>query len=301
MVLAPRVKRGLAAAAGILLLTVSGWFVISSALPDKASTENRSQTLPEGIGFEQRLNQTIPQDVVLVDSTGSPVRLGDVVDRKPVVLNLIYFECPMLCNMSMDGLIRTLNTMQLRVGRDFDVVTISFDPREGPELASGAKRTAVSRYSTSGDGVGWHFLTGDSESLDRVTDAVGFRYTYDEQTGQFAHAAGVVIVTPTGRISRYISGVDYAARDLRLSLVEASADRIGTFTDQAMLLCYRYDPLTGKYGLAISRAIQFAAFLTVAAMFGGIALSLWYERDKRHLCGEGLGPRDTAKSSSTPS
>lgn len=267
-------------ASGVFMLLLVGGWAIYAAIPKSQPNSKSSAEIPKNVGFTQKLDAAIPLDLKFVNANGETKPLSSITaDGKPIILNLVYFQCPMLCQMSIDGLVRTLKTMSLRVGEDFHVVTISFDPREGPEQAAAAKRTIVSRYG--GDGAGWHCLTGTQEAIDRLATAVGFGFEYDEQSGQYAHAAGVVVLTPAGRTSRYISGVGYAARDLRLSLVEASANQIGSVTDQAMLLCFRYDPRTGKYGLAITRAIQFAGLLTVAAVVGSIGFAVRREQSVR--------------------
>ncbi len=259
------------------LIAGATWFVWSAVPENKKSTTANS--LPTDIGFQPQLDAALPLDVTLVNERGEAVRFGDCLGDKPIVLNLVYYQCPMLCHVTMDSLIRTLNTMQLRVGEDFDVVIVSFDPREGPELAAQAKKTALRRYGESGTGEGWRFFTaGDENEVRKLTDAVGFRYRWDEQSGQYAHAAGILIITPDGRISRYLAGVDFSARDLRMALVEATQGEIGTPTDQVLLLCFRYNPLTGKYGLAITRLTQVFGLFTCLAICGGVGYLLRRER-----------------------
>jgi protein SCO1 len=226
------------------------------------------------VGIDQRLNEPLPLDLPFRDEEGRDVRLGDFFGRRPVVLALVYYECPMLCTQVLNGLVSALGVMSLDAGRAFDVVAVSFDPKEGPGLARAKKQSYLERYGRPGTEAGWHFLTGGQESIDRLTKAVGFRYVYDEKRDQFAHGAAITVATPSGLISRYFYGIEYSARDLRLGLVEASANRIGTIADRVMLLCYHYDPSTGRYGLMALTLVRIGGILTVAA-FG---IFLWFER-----------------------
>lgn len=222
------------------------------------------------IGFDQRLGETLPLDVALRDEGGNAVKLGDYFGKRPVVLTLVYYECPMLCTMTLNSLSSALSTLSFDVGREFEVVTVSFDAREKPALASGKKKAYVSRYGRPGADQGWHFLTGDPAELARLTQAVGFRYEWDEETRQFAHPSGLVVLSPEGRITRYLYGIEYAPKDLRLGIVESSERRIGTPLDQAMLFCYQYNPATGRYGLLTMNLIRGGAVLTVLALGGFI-------------------------------
>jgi protein SCO1/2 len=185
-----------------------------------------------------------------------------------VVLSVVYYECPMLCTLTLNGLVSALATLSFDVGREFEVVTVSFDPREGPELARAKKAAYLRRYERPGAAEGWHFLTGDEEALRAVTSSIGFRYAWDERTKQFAHPAGLVVLTPEGRISRYLYGVEYAPKDLRLALVESAAGRIGGAVDQVLLFCYEYDPETGRYGAVIMRLVRLGGVLTLAGLAG---------------------------------
>jgi protein SCO1/2 len=234
--------------------------------------------LPTDVGIDQKLNAHVPLDIRLRDESGAVVRLGDLVDGKPAILNLVYYECPMLCNMTMSGQIRSLTELSLDAGKDFTALTVSFDPRENHELAAAAKRTALKRYGRDGADRGWRFLTGDEAETRRLADAVGFRYKFDATTGQYAHAAGLIVLTPDGTVSRYLYGVEFPPRDLRLALVEASGGKVGTPTDQVLLLCYHYDPTTGKYGLAIMNLLRLAGLATVLGM--GTAIIVMIRRDR---------------------
>ena len=217
----------------------------------------------DDIGYDQKLGETVPGDIVLRDESGRDVRFADLLGERPVVLTLVYYECPMLCTLTLNGLSGALKTLNFDIGREFDVVTVSFDPRETPALAAAKKKAYLARYGRPGAEQGWRFLTGDAAQIARLTRAVGFRYAWDEKTRQFAHPSGVVLLTPDGRIARYLYGIEYAPKDLRMGLMEASERRIGTAADHAMLFCYQYDPSTGRYGLLTLRLIRAGGVLTV--------------------------------------
>jgi protein SCO1 len=245
-----------------------------------AQAPTAQQQLGASAGIEQKLGAQVPLELTFNDEQGNRVRLGDLVDDRPVLLNLVYFQCPMLCNMSMDGMIRSLRALQFTAGEEFTVITVSFDPREGPKLAAAAKRTALTRYGREVD-AHWHFLTGEADQIKQLADAVGFHFQFNEDNGQYVHAAGLIVLTPAGVVSRYLLGVEYAPRDLRLSLVEAADNKIGSISDQMLLLCYQYDPARGKYGLLIQNVLRIAGIATVLLMAGGIGLLLVRERRKR--------------------
>jgi len=231
------------------------------------------------IGFDQNLDQKIPLDTMFRDETGRTVRLGDYFRTRPVVLVFAYYDCPMLCTLVINGLSSALGVLSLNAGSDFEIVTVSFDPRDTPKSASAKKATYLERYKRPSAAEGWHFLTGDRASIDTLTKAAGFRYVWDSATNQFAHPTGVIVLTPEGRIARYLFGIEYGPRDLRLALVEASAGKVGNRVDSLLLYCYHYDPMTGRYGLAIMRAMRIAGATTVLALGGFILLML--KRDKR--------------------
>ena len=248
------------------------------------TTPSFAQTAPiaeifDRIRLSPPLGSKVPLDLSFVDADRRSARLADSFGERPVILHLVYYQCPMLCKLSSDGLLRSLETLSLEPGTDFSIVTVSFDPREGPELSARARQLAIERSGREAVENGWQFLTGDEATIERLCDAVGFRYTYDETTGQFAHASGVFILTPDGTLSRYLSGVEFSPRDLRLAIVEASAGRVGTATDQLMLLCYMYDPMTGKYGFAIITAIRAAGIATVGGL--GLAIFAMLRRERR--------------------
>ena len=233
-------------------------------------SSNERPSLLREIGFDQKLGEALPLDAVFKDEDGASVRLGDYFGKRPVVLTLVYFDCPMLCTISMNGLTSALDVLPFEPGREFELVSISFDPRERPAQAAARKKVQLARYERPGAASGWHFLTGDKESIDRVTQAVGFRYAWDAETRQFAHPAGTVIATGGGRVSRYLFGIEYAPKDLRLALVESGDGKIGGLVDQALLFCYQYNPHSGRYSAAIMNVVQAAAVLTLLALGGFI-------------------------------
>lgn len=233
------------------------------------------------IRIDQRLNHQIPLDLPFVDDHGRDVRLGQYFGTRPVILALVYYECPMLCTQVLNGLVTALGVMNFDVGREFDVVAVSINPREGPGLASQKKAAYLDRYGRPHTAGGWHFLTGTDESIATLADAVGFRYAYDETIKQYAHGAGIELLTPKGVISKYFYGIEFSARDLRLGIIEASDERIGTAIDDFLLFCYHYDPATGKYGAAVLRLVRLGAIATVLAFLAFLAVSLRRERMAR--------------------
>ena len=206
----------------------------------------RSPDPSAGVRFDQKLDAQVPLDLEFNDEQGRPATLRESFGGKPVVLLLVYFKCPMLCGVELDALSRSLEEMKLTAGREFNVVAVSFDPREGPQLARAKRDNYLKRYRRAGAEQGWRFLTGGEPSIRALADTVGFQYRFDKQTGQYAHAAGLMVLTPQGRLSRYLYGIEYPPRDLNLALVEASQNQIGSLADQLLLLCYHYDPTTGK-------------------------------------------------------
>lgn len=230
------------------------------------------------VGFDQNLGDRVPLDIGLKDEQGRPVKLGDYFGKKPVVLSLVYYECPMLCTLTLNGLTTALSVLAYDVGREFEVVTVSFDPKEGPELARAKKAAYLSKYRRPGAEAGWHFLTADEDSIRALTRAVGFRYTFDQRSQQYAHPSGLVVLTPDGVISRYLYGIEYAPKDLRFALIESSQGRVGTLADQMILFCYQYDPDTGRYGAAVLTLVRTAGLLTVAAVAIFVFVALRRER-----------------------
>ncbi len=234
----------------------------------------------KNVGIEQHLDEQIPPDLNFRDETGKPVRLGDYFGKKPVILNLVYYQCPMLCGEVLSGLESALRVLKFDVGKEFDVLTVSFDPRETPDMATKKKAEFLKRYGRPGADAGWHFLTGPQESIDVLTKAAGFQYQYDPKTGRFAHATAIAILTPEGKIAQYYYGVEYAPKDLRLGLIQASENKIGTLADQVLLYCYHYDPTTGKYGAIIARVLQLSGLATVLAL--GILMTALIRFGSRH-------------------
>ena len=217
----------------------------------------------KNVGIEQHLDDQIPPELVFRDETGKSVRLGDYFGKKPMILNLVYYQCTMLCGEVLSGLESALRVLKFDVGKEFDVLTVSFDPRETPDMATKKKAELLKRYGRPGAAEGWHFLTGPQESIDALTHAAGFQYQYDPKTGQFAHATAIMVLTPEGKIAQYYYGVEYAPKDLRLGLIQASQNKIGNLADQVLLYCYHYDPNTGKYGAIITRVLQLSGLATI--------------------------------------
>jgi protein SCO1/2 len=232
------------------------------------------------VGLQQRLNEQLPLGLAFRDETGKAVRLGDYFGKKPVILNFVYYRCPMLCSELLTGLESTLKVLNFDVGKEFDVVTVSFDPKDTPELATAKKAAILKRYKRAGAEQGWHFLTGPQESISTLTKAAGFEYQYDPKTDQFAHTTAIMVVTPEGKLSKYYYGVEFPPKDLRLGLIEASENRIGTLADQIILYCFHYDPQTGKYSVIISRVIQLSGGLTILGI--GAVLLILFRRGPDH-------------------
>jgi protein SCO1/2 len=251
--------------------------VASRAKP--APVEDTRPPLLRQVGIDQRLNQQLPLDLVFRNETGQQVPLRAYFGRRPVVLTLVYYECPMLCNQVLNGLVSALRVLKFDAGREFDIVTVSFNPRETPALAAEKKQNYLARYKRPTAADGWHFLTGEPEAIDALTRAVGFRYAYDPATKQFAHASAILVLTPDGRIARYFYGIEYAPKDLRLGLVEASQGKVGNLVDQVLLYCFHYDPATGKYGAIAMNIMRIGAVLTVL-LLGGFMTVMW-RRDAR--------------------
>lgn len=241
--------------------------------------------LKQGVTIDQNLNAQLPLELTFRDETGQTVRLGQYFRDKPVVLALVYYECPGLCDLILNGLSNAMHQISLNVGTDYQVVTVSFNPKETWQLATAKKANYVEKYNRPGAQEGWHFLTGDQANIKALADTVGFHYKYDQQTQQYVHASAIYVITPEGKISRYFYGIAYNPRDFRLGLVEASANKIGTLADQVLLFCCQYDPTTGKYGVAITRVIRVFGSATALMLFGFVFVML--RRERRGHAGAG--------------
>jgi len=259
----------LAAAAAFLSLAPSGAAQLAS---DPMQSAGVRPELLKQVSIDQKLNQAIPLNLSFRDENGAPVQLAQFFGKKPVILTLVYYNCPNLCTQVLNGVESGLKELSMDIGKQFDVVTISIDPTESHVLARVKQEMYVGMYGRPGAAQGWHFLTGDEPQIKQLADAVGFRYAYDPDTKQFAHYSGIMLLTPEGKLSRYFYGIQYPSRELRLGLVEASEGKIGTPADQILLFCYHYDPATGKYGLLISRVIQIGGALTVLILGVGILI-----------------------------
>jgi len=246
-----------------------------------ASTPAHQNKILEKVGFTQNLNAQVPLNLPFRNEKGETVPLSTYFGKKPVLLNLVYFRCPMLCTEVLNGTVRTLRAMPLKVGKDFNVVTVSFDARETPKMAAMKKALYIDRYGHPGAENGWAFLTGTTPSIQALANAVGFHFAYDPELDQFAHASGIVVLTPEGRVARYFFGVEYPVQDVRLSLVEASNGKIGSPVDQLLLYCYHYDPTTGRYGLLIMRVVRIAGLATLLLLVTFVITMLLRERADR--------------------
>lgn len=251
--------------------------------PDPAAPANQTPPALQQVRFDQKLDARLPLDAAFKDEAGRDVRLGDYFGTRPVVLAFVYYECPMLCTQILNGLVSGLGVLDQTAGKEFDVVAISFDARETPVMAAAKKAVYLDTYKRPGAEQGWHFLTGDEANIRRVTDAAGFQFSWDETTQQFAHASGVMVVTPDGRLARYLFGIEYPPRDLKFALMESSEGRIGSVVDQVLLYCYHYEPTTGSYSLIAMNAVRLGGAVTVALLFGFVAMSL--RRDGRAAVG----------------
>jgi protein SCO1/2 len=263
-------------AAMLLALTGIAAFSTSAQQPSMP-------TILSKVGITQNLNAQIPPDLEFLDETGKSVRIGDFFGHKPVVLSLVYFDCPALCTEVLNGELRTMKAISLDLGKDFEAVTVSFEPKDTPALAKAKRDVYAGQYGRPEAANHWHFLTGRQPSIDALTNVAGFHYAYDSAIRQYAHAAAILVLTPDGRIDRYFYGVQYPARDVRLGLVEASEGKIGTLTDHALLYCYQYDPMTGKYGVVVMNVLRAAGGLTVLLL--GIFMAVMFLRERKRPSG----------------
>jgi protein SCO1/2 len=268
-------------AALVVLGSVAAFAQVGRTAPPPGDPTGDRPGLLSQIRIDQRLNHQVPLDLPFVDEHGRDVRLGDYFGKRPVILALVYYECPMLCTQILNGLVTALGVMNFEPGKEFDVIAVSFNPREGPGLASQKKAAYMQRYGRPLTEGGWHFLTGTQESITALAEAVGFGYAYDEKIKQYAHGAAIELLTPAGVISKYYYGIEYSPRDIRLGVIEASNERIGTVIDDFLLFCYHYDPATGQYGAAVLRLVRLGAIATVLVFLSFLTVSLRRERAAR--------------------
>jgi protein SCO1/2 len=259
---------------GLFALLLAAGAASAQAVP--SGTGPAAQNMPsvlQNVGFAPQLNAQLPLDLAFRDETGRNVQLREYfATQKPVLLALVYYGCPMLCDQTEQGVVGALRMLSFNPGRDYEVVFVSFDPRESSDMAAQKKESALEHFRRPETASGWHFLTGSQESIAPLTKASNFRYSFDQKSNLFAHAAGIMLLTPDGRISRYFYGVEYPARDLRLGLVDASAGKIGTPVDRALLFCYQYDPTTSRYSVSILKIIRAGGVLTILALLVGILI-----------------------------
>lgn len=253
--------------------------------PNRPETSNGLPNVLKTVGIEQKLGEQLPLNAVFKNEDGKEVKIGEYFGKgRPVILALVYYECPMLCNEVLNGLTGSLKGISFDAGKEFDVLAISFDARENekPELTKNKKIGYLERYARPNTENGWHFLTGKQEEIDKVTKAVGFNYEYDKQTDQFAHAGGIMIITPEGKISRYFYGIDYSPKDVKFGIMESAQNKVGNPAEQLLLYCFHYDPSTGRYGLAVMNVIRIAGVLTLLGM-GGMFFVFWRYNKKKKL------------------
>jgi len=256
--------------AGMILLACSGaWAQAAPKEELGQSPANQTLSILEKVGIDQHLNLQVPLDLSFVDENGQPVRLRQYFGQKPVIITMVYYQCPMLCSQVLSGLTGALNSMSgFNVGREFNIVTVSFDPRDTPQAAQENKDRYLKRYRRTTSDQGWHFLVGKKDQIDALAQALGFRYAWDPENQQYAHASGIMLLTPDGHIAQYYYGIEYAPRDLRFGIIEASNGKVGTLVDQVLLYCYHYDPTQGKYGAAIFNILRVSALATMLVLGG---------------------------------
>jgi protein SCO1/2 len=274
----------------LVLLAASAWGQMNNGIMSPPANSRPPRL--ENVGIEQHLDAQVPPDLTFRDDTGKIVKLGDYYGHKPLILNLVYYNCTMLCGEALAGLASAMRLVKFDVGNEFELITVSFDPRETPEMAAAKKKDYVGRYGRANAAAGWHFLTGQPDSINALTKAVGFEYQYDPKSNQYAHATAIMVLTPQGRISRYFYGVDFPPKDLRMGLVEASQGKIGNAVDAVLLYCYHYNPETGKYGAMVANILRLAAAATILIM-GIFLFILWrleFSVPRRALQGGGRTP-----------
>jgi protein SCO1/2 len=277
----------------VLLTSIAG--TAAFAFPGRSGIEGNGSVMPttsmpgplREVGYDQRIGTQVPMDLAFRDEAGRAVRLGDYFQERPVILVLAYYHCPMLCDLVMQGVVTTLKPLTFDAGQEFDFVVASIDPDETPEMAAEQKRDLVNRYGRAGSEKGFHFLTGPQASIDALTRAVGFRYVYDKERDEYAHPAGLVILTPSGKVSRYLFGIDYPPRNVQFGLMESSESRLGTPVDQLLLYCYHYNPAIGRYSSAVLNILRLAAGATV---IGLVAIVLVLRRRESRQAARPAGP-----------
>jgi len=262
-----------------------------AAGPQRPNPANEKAGLLKQIGIDQKIGQQLPLDLTFTNEVGGQVRLGEFFTGRPVVLALAYYDCPMLCTQVLNGMTGALKTLSFDAGKDFDVVVVSIDPKDNFRLAANKKAAYVEQYGRPASAAGFHFLTGAETSIKPLADALGFRYAYDANIKQYAHGAAIYVATPKGIVSRYLLGIDFAPRDLRLALVEASNNVLGSVADQVLLLCYHYDPSTGKYGAATINAVRVGFVATVTGFLAFLFVSLRGERSAAARAAAGSNKR----------
>ena len=233
------------------------------------------------IGFDQLIDHQLPLDARFTDDEGHEITLGSLYGKRPVLLSFVYFTCPLLCTQVLNAMTATVSNLPLEAGKDFDLVVISIDPKDTPAVAAAKKAEFVHRYKDPTASAGWHFLTGTESEIRRTAAAAGFKYSWDEQTQQYAHPTGIIVSTPDGRLARYLFGLEFGPRDLKLALVDASEGKVGTLADQLLLYCYHYDPMTGRYGIYVMRVLRIAGVLTVFSIATFILVMLRKERSSQ--------------------
>lgn len=266
------------------LVSCASFLLALGLLTPASKAQSAQPSILDQIGLDQKLDAQIPLDLQFQDESGQTVRLGQYFGDRPVLLTLVYYECPMLCTLVLNGTVRALRTLDFSAGKDFEIVTVSINPKETPELAASKKAQYIDSYRREGAEKGWHFLTGKEDQIKKLADSVGYRYAYDAKADQFAHPSGIILLTPAGKVARYFYGVEYSPRDIRLGMIEADQEKIGSPVDQVLLFCYHYDATTGKYSLAILNFLRLGAFLTVAGI--GILLFVLIRRGHHHASAE---------------
>jgi len=261
----------------IKIVAAAVFFVAFLAVATPSQAQQPRPAILDQVSVTQNLNAQIPPDLVFHDENGKNIRLGDLFGQKPIVLSLVYFNCPGLCMEVLDGELRTMRSVPLDLGKDYEAITVSFEPTDTPAAAKAKRDVYLGQYGRSDAGESWHFLTGNQKSIDALTKAVGFHYVYDSKNKQYAHPAAIMVLTPQGRISRYFYGTVYPARDLQAGLIAASQGKMGSVLDSAIVYCYRYDPFSGKYGMVVMNIIRAGAGLTLLAL--GSFMFVMFRRD----------------------